>query len=57
MEQLYSSLAEPEHDLSCGSFRVHLEIIHKLRNCQLGTSVVVVMKGTMKQGSGQVIGL
>ena len=56
MEQLYGWLAEPEHDLSCRSFRVHLEIIHKLRNSQLGTSVVVT-QGTMKQRSGQVIGL
>ena len=44
-EQLHGWLAEPEHDLSCRSFRVHLEIIHKLRNSQLGTSVVVVNAG------------
>ena len=55
MKQLHSWLAEPEHEMSCGSFRVHLEIVHKLRS-QFGTPVVVV-KGTMQQSSGQVIGL
>ena len=44
MEQLYSWLAENEHDLSVCSFRVHLEIVHKLRNSRFGTSVAVVMK-------------
>ena len=57
MEQLHGWLAEPEHELSCRSFRVHLEIIHKLRNSKLGTSVVVVTWGTMMQRFGQVIGL
>ena len=43
------------HNLSCRSFRVHLEIIHNLRETKLGAPVVMVVWGPMKQRSGQVI--
>ena len=42
-QQLHGWLAEPEDDLSCRSFSVHLEIIHKLRDSKLWTPVMVVM--------------
>ena len=43
VEQLDGWLAESAHNLSCRSFRVHLEIIHKLRDTKLGASMVMVV--------------